>query len=372
MKKACGAYTLADVDAAASGTNVLVLTLKVAELTDKDKCTFVASGKVNPPGFALAAGTGSSASTGLAAASSWTIHHMEYNDNQLSAQGLLDYNTDTASLDFTSKVPQFTMPSAAYAKQRTWYGAGTSIYDHGNWYSPYQNYAGVTSNQNGAAAVTGYNGKQYFGSVASFASSVAGTDFSKSASAATFDMRVVRYLPLQVAINSNAMGTTAAALYNTNKTAYDSAKTMWNNYVALLTKNAKVDAFAAAFAPPKAPTVPPLPNLPWMPDMSATMSQATASMQQSSLGNAGASVITEALQPATNQFWIVDDSVPVATGGGWGSFTSAILTYRNGWGKSYGTIGYESITANTDYAKMGASYNALWQCGTTTAGGACP
>lgn len=30
-------------------------------------------------------------------------------------------------------------------------------------------------------------------------------------------------------------------------------------------KNAKMDAFAAAFSPPKAPTVPPLPNMPWTP-----------------------------------------------------------------------------------------------------------
>jgi hypothetical protein len=64
-------------------------------------------------------------------------------------------------------------------------------------------------------------------------------------------------------MNDNAMGVAVAAAYNTQKATYDSAKTMWNNYVAILTKNAKVDAFAAAFAPPKAPTVPPLPSMPW-------------------------------------------------------------------------------------------------------------
>lgn len=361
LKKVCG-LALADVDVAASASNVLVIELKVATLTTKDKCTFVGKGKIFPPAFNMSDVTVSSTATGIAAASSWTIHHMEYNDNQLAAQTDIDYQDQTKSLDVTSLVPQFTMPYAQYAKQRTWYGAGTSIYDHGNWYSPYQN---------GAAAVTGYNGKQTYGSVASFTSSVAGTDYTKSGSNATWDQRTVRYLPLQVALNDNAMGTTAAALYNTNKTAYDSAKTMWNNYVAILTKNAKVDAFAAAFAPPKAPTVPPLPSLPWMPDLSGTMAQAPAGLQQSSLGFAGAAVITETLQPTTNMFWVVDDTVPLATGGGWGSFTAAVLKYRKDWGKSYGTIGYENVS-NASYSAMGASYNALWQCGTTTAGGACP
>jgi hypothetical protein len=184
---------------------------------------------------------------------------------------------------------------------------------------------------------------------------------------------VVRYLPVQIAINDNAMGTTAAALYGTQKTAYDSAKTMWNNYVAILTKNAKVDAFAAAFAPPKAPTVPPLPSLPWVPDLSKTMSKLPADKGQSAMTLAGAAIITAGLQPATNQFWIVDDSVPLATGGGWGSFTASVLKYRDAWGKSYGTIGYQS-TASASYKAMGAVYTDLWQCGTTTGTttGACP
>lgn len=169
------------------------------------------------------------------------------------------------------------------------------------------------------------------------------------------------------------MGVAVAAAYNTQKATYDSAKTMWNNYVAILTKNAKVDAFAAAFAPPKAPTVPPLPSMPWMPTgLGATMVQASAGKQQSALGFPGATQINSALQPASNEFWIVDDSVPLATGGGWGSFTASIIKYRKDWGKSYGTIGYEDTTANTSYAKMGATYNALWQCAATTAGGACP
>merc|ERR1719263_1912196 len=67
--------------------------------------------------------------------------------------------------------------------------------------------------------------------------------------------------------------------------------------------------------------------------------------------------ITAAVQPAANNFWITDDSVPLATGGGWGSFTAAILTYRENWGKSYGTIGYEDSVANTKWNSMGAAYH---------------
>lgn len=115
------------------------------------------------------------------------------------------------------------------------------------------------------ATVTEYKGGQNYGSVATFA--------SVSYLTAKYDARIVRYLPLQVAINDNTMGKAVATAYGTAKTSYDSAKTTWNNYVAILTKNAKVDAFSAAFAPPKAPTVPPLPNMPWKPDVSATMSQ---------------------------------------------------------------------------------------------------
>lgn len=358
---------LADTDAVASSTNVLALELKLVTLTVSDKCTYVAYGKTNPPAFKIGEVTVSAASTGLLPASNWVIHHMEYNSNQLPAQASIDYLTTNAYLDITSKVPLFLMASAKYQLQRTWYGAGgTGVTDKANWSSPYNNKA--------AATVTSMKGKQYYGSVATFGASVAGTDFSNvgSSTPATWDQRVVRYLPVQVIMNDNAMGVAVAAAYNTQKATYDSAKTMWNNYVAILTKNAKVDAFAAAFAPPKAPTVPPLPSMPWMPTgLGATMVQASASKQQSALGFAGATQINSALQPASNEFWIVDDSTPLATGGGWGSFTASVIKYRKDWGKSYGTIGYED-TANADYAKMGAVYNALWQCASTTAAGACP
>jgi len=65
-------------------------------------------------------------------------------------------------------------------------------------------------------------------------------------------------------------------LYVTAKASYDTAKTAWDNYVALLEKNNKTDAFAALFSPPKAPTVPPMPNSPWTPKKYQGYVRATA------------------------------------------------------------------------------------------------
>jgi len=163
----------------------------------------------------------------------------------------------------------FTMGSNLYNKQRTWYGKGTSVYNKSNWNSPYQNFATDST----------YKGVQNYGSVATFASA--------SYSSTKYDARTLRYLPLQVAVNDNTMGKAVATAYTTAKNSYDTAKTTWNNYVAILTKNAKVDAFSAAFAPPKAPTVPPLPNMPWKPDVSATMSLLSTTSTVAGIINAG-------------------------------------------------------------------------------------
>jgi len=94
------------------------------------------------------------------------------------------------------------------------------------------------------------------------------------------------------------MGVGVASAYNSNLTSYNTAKTMWNNYVAILTKNAKVDAFAAAFAPPKAPTVPPLPSKPWTPSVAATMYKMSPG-NLASFFTAPGSIITSAVQPTT-------------------------------------------------------------------------
>jgi len=179
---------------------------------------------------------------------------------------------------------------------------------------------------------------QTYGYVASFSGSTAGTDYSSGT--ATYDNRQIRYFPLQLAINSNAMGTGVATAYNTASSSYTSAKTLWNNYVAILTKNSKVDAFAAAFSPPKAPTVPPLPNLPWMPAVTQTMYKASAATTATAIQTTPASTITATAQPTHAQFWINGEGAALASGGGWGSFTAAVIKFRDGWGKSYGTIGY--------------------------------
>jgi hypothetical protein len=75
-----------------------------------------------------------------------------------------------------------------------------------------------------------------------------------------FDLRQMRYFPAKVAQTVHASGTALALQYTTALGAYNTAKTTWDAYVAILEKNAKQDAFAALFSPPKAPTVPPLPN----------------------------------------------------------------------------------------------------------------
>jgi len=78
-------------------------------------------------------------------------------------------------------------------------------------------------------------------------------------------LRQVRYFPAKVAQTNWKTGSDALAKYNGILSTYKTALTTWDNYVAILEKNAAQDAFAALFSPPKAPTVPPLPNKPWLP-----------------------------------------------------------------------------------------------------------
>jgi len=69
---------------------------------------------------------------------------------------------------------------------------------------------------------------------------------------------------------------------------------------------------------------------------------------------------TAAQQPTNQQFWLSMDAAN--TTGGWGVFTAQSLTYREGWGKSFGTIGYSSSTDTTQLTS-GAVWNYLWTCG---------
>lgn len=162
----------------------------------------------------------------------------------------------------------FHMTSLQYGTQRTWYGRGgttaNKIDEPINWTSPYNNPA-LTANAKSS---------QTYGYVSMFAASTAGTDYSTAATS-LFDARVVRFVPFQLIKNDNAMGVAVQVAYAAAKTKYTSAKTLWDNYVAILTKNSKVDAFAAAFAPPKAPTVPPLPEKPWLPSVTGTLYKAS-------------------------------------------------------------------------------------------------
>jgi hypothetical protein len=162
------------------------------------------------------------------------------------------------ALAIGNNVPKPQMTQLYFNTLRTWYGIGaTRATDSSNWNAPYQNYLATTSTSLDTMA------GQYYGNVASFPSSTLNTDYG-----AAYDGRVVRYFPAKVAQASWAAGSAlygASGSFATANTAYTTAKTTWNAYVAILAKNAKADAFAAAFSPPKAPTVPPLPSRPWVP-----------------------------------------------------------------------------------------------------------
>jgi hypothetical protein len=132
----CSANVFIKVDNAASAT--MKTEVKVATMTTSDKCTWVAYGLLNPPAFTINSTTVSAKTAGLNVASGWTIHHMEYNSEQLPLGAASTFwigptlsNIATGAgggeaVDFTSKVPRFTMSHFHYNKQRTWYGKGAT------------------------------------------------------------------------------------------------------------------------------------------------------------------------------------------------------------------------------------------------------
>jgi hypothetical protein len=175
---------------------------------------------------------------------------------------------------------------------------------------------------------------------------------------AGFDFRVVRYFPAQVAVSVWNAGNSLLTAYNAAVTSYTAAKTTWDAYVAILEKNAKMDAFAAAFSPPKAPTVPPLPNLPWVPAAYSGYVKQTPAENATMLANSGsANTAASAAQPTAQQFWT--DLGAAQSLGGWGSFTAQAFTYR-AFSKSFGTIGY-SGDANAQL--LSAVWRRQWTCG---------
>jgi hypothetical protein len=169
-------------------------------------------------------------------------------------------------------------------------------------------------------------------------------------------------MPAQVAQSVWTAGNALLTQYNAEKSSYDTAKTTWDAYVAILTKNAKMDAFAAAFSPPKAPTVPPLPNKPWTPPTYSGYVKQTAAQAATMLANSnGTQAFVEGAQPSAQQFWT---SLSAAQSiGGWGSWTATILTYRAGWGKSFGTIGY---SGDANKAGLSAVWKYEWTCGASS------
>jgi hypothetical protein len=105
-----------------------------------------------------------------------------------------------------------------------------------------------------------------------------------------------------------------------------------------------MDAFAAAFSPPKAPTVPPLPNFPWAPSPYTGFQKQTTVQAANFAKNTGVAFAKSA-QPTSNQFWTSLDAAQSV--GGWGVWTAQIMTYRSGWGKSFGTIGFSEDVASS-------------------------
>jgi hypothetical protein len=247
--------------------------------------------------------------------------------------------------------------------------AGDNTYgaQYSSWFTP-----GNSGLSNIAAVNTLVNkgGSQFYGNVATISDS---TYIDAKAAALTgtagsgnyglvntnvkFDFRQVRYVPAAVVQSVYSTGSALATSYNAKVNEYNTAKTIWNNYVAILSKNAKMDAFAAAFSPPKAPTVPPLPNLPWTPNAYTGFLKQTTLQATNFAKNTGA--FNTSAQPASNQFWTSLDAAQSI--GGWGSWTAQIMTYRAGWGKSFGTIGFSADVASSFV------WNNNWMCIDATA-----
>lgn len=81
-----------------------------------------------------------------------------------------------------------------------------------------------------------------------------------------------------------------------------------------------MDAFAAAFSPPKAPTVPPLPNMPWTPAAYTGYVKQSVSKTAMMYGNQAATTFTTTSQPTAGEFWYSLDAAQSI--GGWGVWTA--------------------------------------------------
>lgn len=397
-----GASPVVDLDAASPAN--LVFTIKGDSSTGGpaagiDKCTWVAHATTGAPAFVMSGGSGNGAGVGLKTAN-WVIHNMEYVAGATfsfktaalqESASTTGYLAQADDLGVGNYVPTFDMDAAHFATLRTWYGQGgaalpataaatqtagpatTGNNNQADWHSPYSNSAAFTGSTFGTAGLQLQGaGRQYYGNVAAFPCATFGSASAASAApspagacygnagtgSSKFDFRVVRYFPAQVALTVHAAGTALNSAYAAQVTAFDSAKSTWDAYVAILAKNAKTDAFAAFFSPPKAPTVPPLPSLPWRP--AAYSGYLKQSPERAAVWAANTGAFKSAAQPTAQEFWYSADAAQ--TIGGWGAWTAQLLTYREGWGKSFGTIGYSWNDASGNATKMGQVWNQRWMC----------
>jgi len=226
------------------------------------------------------------------------------------------YQQTAPATSLDTYLPLFWMPAVAFSSLRTWYGQGAAAADAAtgmsqNWMSPGQ--AAIDNTKASSLQLAGVK-SQLYGNVAnvpmSGVSSGTGST-STTALGATenygkynniyFDLRQMRYFPAKVAQTVWASGSALALQYTTALGAYNTAKTTWDAYVAILEKNAKQDAFAALFSPRKAPTVPPLPNQPWVPATYSGYVRATAAEVAAYAASPAAP--TAAASPTAQQFW---------------------------------------------------------------------
>ena len=274
----CG-YTAGVAVELTSGAPTRTVTMPVTGMGVNNKCTWVTYSAIAAPTFLF----GESATPDGLTGTNWEIHAMEYTASSttsfVAANGSLVPGAgsglikEAEALDAGNMTPLFTMPAEQFATLRTWYGEGAIAVDtmtqqSANWLSPGQ--AAMTNTADQSLKLLAVR-SQLYGNVANVpvSNNVASTtataigDFNYGTfNSVAFDLRQMRYFPAKVAQTQHAAGTTAAAAYTTALSTYNTAKTTWDAYVAILEKNAKQDAFAAAFSPPKAPTVPPLPNKP--------------------------------------------------------------------------------------------------------------
>jgi len=213
----------------------------------------------------------------------------------------------------TTMLPLFWMPAVQFSSLRTWYGQGSDSKDDtsgysANWMSPGQ--APINNTKAISLQLAGVK-SQLYGNVANIPMSANVVSTTTTALGATenygkynsvyFDLRQMRYFPAKVAQTVWTAGSALALQYSTALSTYNTAKTTWDAYVAILEKNAKQDAFAALFSPPKAPTVPPLPNMPWVPATYNGYVRATAA--ETAAYAASPAVPTAAASPTAQQFW---------------------------------------------------------------------